>query len=626
MRNEAPRPPPRSIRQSCSFCRSKKIRCSGDLICSACRSRNLNCIYTSRAPKGRNITRANVSDNPVAPAPRVSLPLTPAQGPVSMPVLPAPADTTAPLLDPVVVNPSIVPTCTDSATQRDLLESNFQKQYCHSGPPVPGSDLQPPAEKISYKELFFSLTPALLDLLSAKIGRLRSGDECDSAIPHYHHLRNYLAQDGSQTMFGDDYPVGNVSLPGVSDQTVCQMMEVWFSQHPLSLLLSKTAFLHDFRSGLADPGLLAIILAGVTPSMQPSQWAPGETVRQFAREQARQRRADQTSLPTIQLLVLLGWHLLCTGERMNGADYASVALELGCCIFWLAFSIKLWIALPLDAPFEYPAGLDPGKDLPSPDISTFLVNGEERSVSSLCQTVRSILSEELERPHARMGDHPSEIITRVAYQLLNIHLLFPQEPQQQPQQQQHSTETTTTMHEPTDTLIQNTTHAILSFIHSLRLVEQSLEPPDILNGISPCPSSGVILAGLDASGRALQEILRSIDHSPKARSVIMHHQPYLAELVTQLYTLSKHPRLRAQAPTTLDVKHHLKKTKQQLERLSGADNVRATMEALFVPQQAAAAAFDPLSPESMALLDLDAFDCYISSGTITPQTLGNTFL
>lgn len=148
-------------------------------------------------------------------------------------------------------------------------------------------------------------------------------------------------------------------------------------------------------TGVYDPGLLAIILADVTPTLQSSEWGPAESLR-------------QTSLPMIQSLVFLGWHQLCTGEvrrgacyinvahqligrwnqaqerrlgtqRMNGVDYASVALELGYRIFWLTFAIELWIALQLDSPFEYPTGINPSLNLPSPDINISSVYELDRS-------------------------------------------------------------------------------------------------------------------------------------------------------------------------------------------------------------------------------------------------------
>jgi hypothetical protein len=42
-----------ALRKSCHFCRSRKIRCSGQSICSACRERNIECSYRVGGPKGR---------------------------------------------------------------------------------------------------------------------------------------------------------------------------------------------------------------------------------------------------------------------------------------------------------------------------------------------------------------------------------------------------------------------------------------------------------------------------------------------------------------------------------------------------------------------------------------------
>jgi hypothetical protein len=98
----------------------------------------------------------------------------------------------------------------------------------------------------------------------------------------------------------------------------------------------------------------------------------------------------------------------------------------------------------------------------------------------------------------------SEIITRVAYMLLNIYFLYPH---------QQSTK-------PMDMLVQNTLNALEIFLHSLRLVEESLAPPDIFNGLSPCFNKSIILLGLDASHSALQETPRYFEANYDARPVI----------------------------------------------------------------------------------------------------------
>jgi hypothetical protein len=710
--NSLDRSKSRSIRQSCTFCRKKKIWCSGELICSACQSRQLNCIYTTRAPKGRNTKppenhARNQNKNVLSLDSSVELQSGARslewKGDITTNA------STGLLLDSVNVNNDAV----TRTTLGDLLESRFQKHYRHCGLSSleAGRELgfppSSPTEAISYKDLFFNITPALLDLGSAKIGRLRTDDGSDSFIPHCYHFRNCLPQDGSETMFQAGFPANNIALPSRSNQTACQLLEVWFSQHPLSLILSKTAFLHDFHGGLCDPGLLAIILADVTPSLQSSEWGQPESLRQFACEQVWKRPAEQTSLSMVQLLVLLGWHQICTGEvrrgacyinvaheligrwnqaqqrrlgtqRMNGVDYASVALELGYRIFWLTFAIELWIALQLDCRLEYPTRINPSLNLPSPEIKNSsvyeldrssgnvaslaaqeqfwrvfwplshicctvgpiyallprvasnpqaslteprtywsaailrrlhrLVN-KHRSVSGLCQTVRGIVSEELERLQAEMGTHPSETVARIAYQLLSIHILFPKVQSAEPGSTRESL----------DTLVQNTTHAILAFIDLLRLVEQSLEPPDSLNGISPCSSAGLILAGLDASSRALRETLRLLDSDPDAKPVILHWQPNLVELAHQLHTVCKHPSIRVHPPAR-DVKQQLKQVKQRLEHLSDCLPLDVDIpldDALFL----ADAEFEPLYLDTMALLDLEPDFDFFSSGTITPQVM-----
>ncbi|KAL4865044.1 hypothetical protein BDV12DRAFT_200508 [Aspergillus spectabilis] len=389
----------------------------------------------------------------------------------------------------------------------------------------------------------------------------------------------------------------NVPLPSENDQTVYQMIELWFNQHPLSLIISKTAFLHDLRSNRHDPRLLAIILADVTPTLRPTGWASAATLRLFAREQVRKRPADATPLPTIQLLVLLGWHQLCTGEarrgichinlahqlieqwqqiqehqrgaqRMNGVDYTSVTLELGQRIFWLTSALNLWVALQLEDPFENLTLHDLDQSLPSPDITVSSIYQLDQtsgnvaslsvqgmfwrafwSLSHICRTVSPVYALLPGSPYSKvsgpgctvsaqdilrdklnesipLGSHPSEIITHVAYQILNIHLLFTQ-----PQPINAS-------------LLQDTIQTLTTFIDSLRAVEHSLTPPDILIGASPCSTAGVVLVGIDASCCALQAMIHSFDCAFNTKPLILLRQSDLVVLAQQLYFVCKHPLLQ----------------------------------------------------------------------------------
>jgi hypothetical protein len=43
-----------ALRRSCQFCRSRKIRCSGDPICTTCRLRSIDCVYGREGSKGRS--------------------------------------------------------------------------------------------------------------------------------------------------------------------------------------------------------------------------------------------------------------------------------------------------------------------------------------------------------------------------------------------------------------------------------------------------------------------------------------------------------------------------------------------------------------------------------------------
>ncbi|KAL4783952.1 hypothetical protein BJX76DRAFT_357513 [Aspergillus varians] len=183
-----------------------------------------------------------------------------------------------------------------------------------------------------------------------------------------------------------------------------------------------------------------------------------------------------------------------------------------------------------------------------------------------------------------MGNHPSEIITRVAYQVLNIHLLFPQ-----------GQSIDTNISQPMDySLIPNTIHALATFIDSLRCVEQSLTPPDILNGVSPCSSGGIILRQLE-----------------------------LADLAQRLYLVCKHPLLRDHIRTR-DVKLQLKMVKHRFETLADPLELSNLVDIPVDPFSFGEAAFyfEPLNPDASALLDMRSLD-FLSSDMVTPRLFGN---
>ncbi|KAL5336138.1 hypothetical protein BJX70DRAFT_373621 [Aspergillus crustosus] len=574
-----------STRKSCSFCRGKKIRCSGELICSACRSRNRNCFYTSRSSRARS-SRFNLDLN------HSTLPITP----------------------------------TDTSLG-ELLEGHFEQLYQHSDPsPLAAQEINAPlsTSEINYKDLFFSLTPALLSLLSTQIGQSHS-------IPqHNYYLQNSFARDASHAFYPKGVGETKVPLPRGDDQTARQIIELWFGQHPLSLIISKTTFLDDLQGGRLDPGLLAMILADVTPALRPTGWASAEALRAFACEQVRKRPIAVVSVSTVQLLVLLGWHQLCSGQprrgichinlahkligqwqkqdyhrntqRLNGVDYTAVTHELGQRIFWLTLAINLWAALQLDVPFECPAKLELSQGSPSSDITASSVyqldqnSGNVASLAaqdvywrafwplvhicqtvgptcallrpvspeinvpnpsshifSLCQMAQTTLNGQLKSP-TQLGACPSEIITHVAYQVLNIHLLCPQ-----PGALNIS-------------LLEDIMYTLTRFINSLQVVEQSLNPPDILHGASPCSTAGVILVGMDASSRVLREITHSFDDDPDAQSWILLQQPKLEVLAQQLYSVCKHPLLRG-CGALREVKVQMKLVKRRIEGLADATNI-----------------------------------------------------
>ncbi|KAB8360573.1 hypothetical protein FH972_024313 [Carpinus fangiana] len=365
------------IRKSCQFCRSRKIRCSGDRICSACKFRNLNCVYGREATKGR---------------PRTSTATTSSRGPL-------PHDKLS--RDKPCASASAAPSRSDGTyallqgrepSMGRELERIFQHEFLYkaslqSTNPRPINGIAPdstysalPFEPITYDRLYFGITQGLVQLILTQYGSLGYCESPD--IPTWYLARS-LAHDSTAQMFDE---VGSqIDLPNFDEHHVHQMIELFFIHNPLSVIISKTLLLHDYRNGTHDKALLALILADANNGLDagPKQGDCGLCSRllQFAIECLRTRSSKNVSLSTIQTLVLIGWHMICTSsgrrgycyielarvftyqfqanlaaspksgtDRVNGVDLNDVEFELVQRIYWLTFALELWAALQMSTP------------------------------------------------------------------------------------------------------------------------------------------------------------------------------------------------------------------------------------------------------------------------------------
>ncbi|KAL8718300.1 MAG: hypothetical protein Q9225_004542 [Loekoesia sp. 1 TL-2023] len=408
------------MRRSCNFCRSRKIRCSGQTICSACSERNIDCVYLKEASKGR--PKGSIGK---------STPRRPSRGdndPVRSKILPAAVESSASSSrlvssdsppkfgiyrpaaserhDQTSSRPSIASEESNN-TLASELEDMFDEDFKDAGftksnafqeslaafhrrvnhdptstlESILGSPVEDmPRRTISYAQLLYTMTQGLVEMLSVRFGNLECYQLKDPSARFYVVS---LANDDTPTMFESATPEEVNPLDTFDSHRTIQMIEVWFSVHPLSNIVSKTLFLRNYRSNTHDPILLTVMLADASYVHEDNATGDqAEALFRWAVAQLRDRPASECGLSTVQMLMLLGWHELClaharratcylgyagriitklqakcvqmpeTGRsQVNGIDVAQVEAELVRNIYWLAFSITLWSFMQIDQPY-----------------------------------------------------------------------------------------------------------------------------------------------------------------------------------------------------------------------------------------------------------------------------------
>lgn len=241
------------------------------------------------------------------------------------------------------------------------------------------SDVQVPPKlaHLGSEQLLSSLTRDLVESVSARFSSLGFCDRHNTILRWF---TLSLAQDKAPSMFDPNSAAG--TPPEFGDHQVCQMLELWFFSHPLSFILSKSLLLHGYRTGKHDELLLAVVLAGARTCLKEEESNLGYSLFQWAQSQLCRRNASHISLATIQALILLGWHELCSSntrrgfcyismsrsavfrlhslldadhnadvEGINGLNVGKVELELCQRIYWLTFALELWASLHGSLPF-----------------------------------------------------------------------------------------------------------------------------------------------------------------------------------------------------------------------------------------------------------------------------------
>lgn len=274
----------------------------------------------------------------------------------------------------------------------------------------------------------------MVEMLLLRVGNLGC-EEPDQANRKF--FVSSLAADSTLTMF--DAPVSQINpISTLGKHRVLQLVDVWFSTHPISSLISKTLLIDGIKDDTVDVALLAAIMADACEIHRNTggKAGPGEShdgddenprmLLQFAAAQLNSRPlilSDPTTLSTAQALILIGWRELglgharrgtcyigytcnavsrlnqlwksgARGSRMalNGVDVAEVEQEMLRNTYWLCLSTTTWAFMQIDQPFSLLVP-DEIPDFPSLDETTSAVLRLDRAsgnISTLPAQIRSM--------------------------------------------------------------------------------------------------------------------------------------------------------------------------------------------------------------------------------------------
>ena len=230
-----------------------------------------------------------------------------------------------------------------------------------------------PHPTITYEEPMHVLIKDFVEMVALQFGDLGCDQIEDDGCRLF---KRCMATDDTQTMFDQLAEDQNPFLEYNDHQTL-QMIDVWFSHHPLAVIVSKTLLLRSCRDQANDNILLAVILADVKFAENDAEARDkGSELFRWANSKLFDISSSNVDLVTIQALTLLGWYELCAARvrrsicyflhasnlinslqapairqnQINGMDIGEVEAELARSIRWITFSVILWAFMQMDAP------------------------------------------------------------------------------------------------------------------------------------------------------------------------------------------------------------------------------------------------------------------------------------
>lgn len=369
------------LRRSCAFCRARKIRCSNDTICKACRRQGADCIYDFEPPRPK--TRGSTDStrpNSISLRHATLLPL-------------ASAKDSSVAMNPLAEEPCLSEDIENVAT---VLERSFCEYSAGKT-----SSQSPHHQRLGEKPAEFSsilslLTLDLIGLSATQHGLLGCSHVEEGGATFF---LSGMESDNTPTMFDSTPPSATNPVTEYGQRQQTQLIDVWYSSHPLSSVVSKTLLLRELREGTHDEALLAVIMAEANFTIGgASANTRGRALLQHAQSKLRHRPLQMTRntgvvtdsgtvvysgvstriydiISTVQVLTLLGWNAMTQSQfrramtyiqlagrlatdlkrqvvatdgvqlssRINGIDVYDVEKELIDCLYWATYSLILWV-------------------------------------------------------------------------------------------------------------------------------------------------------------------------------------------------------------------------------------------------------------------------------------------
>ncbi|KAJ5267566.1 hypothetical protein N7478_010374 [Penicillium angulare] len=413
----------KELRRSCNLCRTRKIACSGEQICATCRERGVECVYDLEGLKGRPPASfqadAAKSQTNVYPETWYS----PAGG--SLP----PSRKSNDDSDKTQLSSSVAaeldsiyreqfgdkaPYKRNNRFQKRVVEfnrslaTNLAASKGHAIDSSSSSSGGGGASSIGSTESVVGmnyhgfLTLVTLDLVETvvlKFSRLGVRAFFGTGERYY---RACMLQDETTTMFDTPITVPDTTtapststaatqgsppdlgpLAKYNSHLLAQMVDLWFTHHPLSILLSKSLLMTDLCTNRAKPTLLAVMLADAHEfTKDPEGERQAVELLEWAIGQLHHLKTESPDLTTAQACFFICWYLSCRGQarravayitfagrtatqlkykiheipitdktHINGIDRGAVEVEMIQNLWWITFALTLWSFIQMDISF-----------------------------------------------------------------------------------------------------------------------------------------------------------------------------------------------------------------------------------------------------------------------------------